>query len=76
MLLKSNGSRPSTDTLHTRLGNRTFGKLKRGALKQAFRIIRDNGGLDIAGEYGSLEINDKDFVTGYTEGHHVTIPGI
>jgi len=39
-------------------------------------IIRDNGGLDIAGEYGSLEISDKDFVTGYTEGHHVTIPGI
>lgn len=46
-----------------RLDNRVFGKLKRGALKQAFRIVRDNGGLDISGEYGSLEVRDKDFVS-------------
>lgn len=32
-----------------RLENRTFGRLKRGALKEAFRIVRDNGGLDISG---------------------------
>jgi hypothetical protein len=36
--------------------------LKRSALKEAFRIVRDNGGLDVSGEYGSIEINDKDFV--------------
>jgi len=45
-----------------RLENRTFGRLKRGALKEVFRIVRDNGGLDVSGEYGSIEINDKDFV--------------
>jgi hypothetical protein len=47
-----------------RLQNRVYGRLKGKALKQAFKVVRDNGGLDIAGEYGSLEINDKDFVTG------------
>jgi len=46
-----------------RLQNRVYGRLKGKALKQAFKVVRDNG-LDIAGEYGSLEINDKDFVTG------------
>ncbi|HEU4822001.1 MAG TPA: hypothetical protein VFS97_01110 [Nitrososphaeraceae archaeon] len=31
-------------------------------LKEVFRIVRDNGGLDVSGEYGSIEISDKDFV--------------
>jgi hypothetical protein len=47
-----------------RLQNRVYGRLKGKALKQAFKVVRDNGGLDIAGEYGSLEIDDKVFVTG------------
>jgi hypothetical protein len=37
--------------------------LKGAALKEALKIVRDNGGLDIQGEYGSLEISDKDFVS-------------
>jgi hypothetical protein len=32
-----------------------LGKLKGAALKQAHKVITDNGGLDISGEYGSLE---------------------
>ena len=31
-------------------------------LKEIFRIVRDNGWLDVSEEYGSIEINDKDFV--------------
>jgi hypothetical protein len=31
-------------------------------LKEVFRIVRDNGGLDVSEEYGSIEISDKDFV--------------
>jgi hypothetical protein len=38
-----------------------YGRLKGAALKEAFKVVRDNGGLDISEEYGSLEINDKDF---------------
>jgi hypothetical protein len=44
-----------------RLENRTFGRLKGAALEQAFKVVRDNGGLDIAGEYGSIEVQDSDF---------------
>jgi len=47
--------------MRERLDNRTFGKLKGKALKQAFKV-GDNGGLDISREYGSLEISDNDFV--------------
>jgi hypothetical protein len=32
------------------------------ALKEAFRIVRDHGALDISDEYGSIEISDRDFV--------------
>jgi hypothetical protein len=32
-----------------RFKNRMFGRLKHSALKEAFRIVRDNGGLDISG---------------------------
>jgi hypothetical protein len=44
-----------------RLGSRTFGTFKGAALKEAYRIVRDNGGLHISGEYGSIEILDGDF---------------
>jgi hypothetical protein len=30
-------------------------------LKEVFRIVRDNDWLDISGEYGSLEISNKNF---------------
>jgi hypothetical protein len=49
--------------LEGRLQDRIYGRLKGAALKEAFKIVRDNGGLDIQGEYGSLEISDKDFVS-------------
>ena len=32
-----------------RFKNRMFGRLKHSVLKEAFRILRDNGGLDISG---------------------------
>jgi hypothetical protein len=44
-----------------RLENRIFGKFKGAALEEAYRIVRDNGGLDVSGEYGSIEVNDSDF---------------
>jgi hypothetical protein len=47
--------------LEERLQRRVFGRLKGAALKEVYRIVGDNGGLDISGEYGSLEINDDDF---------------
>jgi hypothetical protein len=47
--------------LNARLENRIFGRFKGAALEEAFKIVRDNGGLDIGGEYGSLEISDSDF---------------
>jgi hypothetical protein len=47
---------------NTRLEKKTFGKFKGKALKQAFKIIRDKVRLNISGEYGSLEISDKDFI--------------
>jgi hypothetical protein len=34
--------------LEERLQRRAFGKLKGAALKEAYRIVRDNGGLDIS----------------------------
>jgi hypothetical protein len=40
-----------------------FGRLKGAALRQAFKVVREHGALDISGEYGSLEINDNDFVS-------------
>jgi hypothetical protein len=43
-----------------RLQNRVFGKLKGAALSEAFKVVRDNGGL-VSGEDDSLEISDKDF---------------
>jgi hypothetical protein len=57
--IKWNG--PTTYTLNARLENRIFGKFKGAALKEAQRIVRDNGGLDVGGEYGSIDIEDKEF---------------
>ena len=61
----------SGNGMNDRLENRVYGKLKGEALKQAFKGVRDNGGLDISGEYGSLEINPKDFVEGSLESSSV-----
>jgi hypothetical protein len=44
----------SSDGMNTRLENRVFDRLKGKALEKAFKV-RDNGGLDIAWEYGSIE---------------------
>jgi hypothetical protein len=41
--------------MNTRLENRVFDRLKGKALEKAFKVVRDNGGLDIAWEYGSIE---------------------
>ena len=64
--LLSNGRSRSQVTivgsgLERRLQHRVYGRLKGAALKKAFKVFRDNGGLDISVEYGSLEINDNDF---------------
>lgn len=51
----------SSDTLNNRLAKRKFGRLKGQALDKALEIIRQSGELSISGEYGSIEIDDKDF---------------
>jgi hypothetical protein len=45
----------SSDGMNTRLENRVFDRLKGKALEKAFKVVRDDGGLDIAWEYGSIE---------------------
>jgi len=35
--------------------------LKGQALKKAEKLVNENGGINIPGEYGSLEIDEKDF---------------
>jgi hypothetical protein len=57
----SETSNYSGSGLEERLQLRVFGKLKGAALKEAYRIVRDNGGLDISGESVSLEVQDTDF---------------
>ena len=59
--LGSESNNYSSSGLEERLQRRVFGKLKSAALKEVYRIVRDNGGLDISSEYGSLEIQDIDF---------------
>ena len=44
-----------------RLNNRLYGTLKGQALKKAEKLVNENGGINIPGEYGSLEIDEKDF---------------
>ena len=57
----SASSNYSGSGLERRLQRRVYGRLKGAALKKAFKVVCDNGGLDISVEYGSLEINDNDF---------------
>jgi hypothetical protein len=50
-VIKWSGSKSSNHSgsrLEERLQRRAFGKLKGAALKEAYRIVRDNGGLDIS----------------------------
>jgi hypothetical protein len=51
----------SNSGLNARLSNRTFGRLKGKALEKALKVVMENGQLNIAGEYGSIEISKKDF---------------
>ena len=58
---KPGSSNTAVPGLGLRLKNRIFGKLKGDALAEAYEIVRDNGGLDVSGEYGSIDIDDKEF---------------
>jgi hypothetical protein len=51
----------SCDSLNIRLQNRIYGHLKGKALEKALRVVMENGELNIAGEYGSIEINKREF---------------
>jgi hypothetical protein len=45
-----------------RLNNRVFGFLKIKARKKAEKIVDREGGINISGMYGSIEIDEKDFI--------------
>ena len=45
-----------------RLNNRIYGTLKGKALRKAQKLVNENGGISTRGEYGSIEIDEKDFV--------------
>jgi hypothetical protein len=45
-----------------RLNKRVYGNLKGRGLQKAKRIVDRFGGINISGEYGSIEIDEKDFV--------------
>ncbi|MGA9150212.1 MAG: hypothetical protein WBZ36_06525 [Candidatus Nitrosopolaris sp.] len=49
-------------TYSNRLNNRIFGNLRGKALKKAQRIVDRFGSISTSGEYGSIEIDSKDFV--------------
>jgi hypothetical protein len=51
----------SNSGLNARLQNRTYGCLKGKALEKALKVVMENGQLNIAGEYGSIEINKREF---------------
>ena len=44
-----------------RINNTKYGTLSGNALKKARRIVNQNGGINISGEYGSIEIDEKEF---------------
>jgi hypothetical protein len=44
------------------LNKREFGYLKGAALKKAERIVDKLAGINISGEYGSIEIDESDFI--------------
>jgi hypothetical protein len=45
-----------------RLNNRVYGHLKGRGLQKAKRIMDKHGGINVNGEYGSIEIEDGDFI--------------
>jgi hypothetical protein len=45
-----------------RLNKRQLGYLKGKALRKAERIVDKNGGINISGEYGSIEVDEQDFI--------------
>ena len=46
-----------------RLNKRVMGMLKGAALKQAKMVIDRNGALNMSGIYGSIEIDESDFIS-------------
>jgi hypothetical protein len=49
-------STSSTHGISDRLQNKLIGKHNGAAPKRTFKIVGDNDGLDISGEYGRLDI--------------------
>jgi hypothetical protein len=45
-----------------RLNDRVYGTLKGNALIKARQLVNREGGISTSGEYGSIEINEEDFV--------------
>jgi hypothetical protein len=45
-----------------RLNNRIMGELKGAALRKAKHVIDKHGALNMSGIYGSIEIDEKDFI--------------
>ena len=45
-----------------RLNKRTFGTLKGNALRKARRIVDMHGSISTSGIYGSIEIDERDFI--------------
>ena len=46
-----------------RLNKRVMGTLRGAALKKAKRMINRNGSLNLSGIYGSIEIDESDFIS-------------
>ena len=44
-----------------RLNRRVLGSLSGKALKKAQKLVSENGGTNISGEYGSLLVSEEDF---------------
>lgn len=45
-----------------RLNNKQFGELKGEALKEAEGLVNKFGSISTSGQYGSIEIDEKDFI--------------
>jgi len=45
-----------------RLNKRTWGHLKGRALQKAKRIVDKNGSISTSGEYGSIEVDEREFI--------------
>jgi hypothetical protein len=46
-----------------RLNKRVMGTLRGAALSKANRVINRNGSLNLSGIYGSIEIDESDFIS-------------